>query len=96
SFVRQIRLPRFAGEANLPPELLATHLVFIVAAIPVLVRELMQAAQMLVFPAKHTILSPFGGENSVFRVGKMAGLSSYQIDFEHSPHSRGIRRLGRI
>ena len=25
SFVRQIRLPRFAGEANLPPELLATH-----------------------------------------------------------------------
>ena len=27
SFVRQIRLPRFAGEANLPPELLATHLV---------------------------------------------------------------------
>ena len=26
SFVRQIRLPRFAGEANLPPELLATHL----------------------------------------------------------------------
>jgi len=28
SFVRQIRLPRKAGEANLPPELLATHLVF--------------------------------------------------------------------
>ncbi len=28
SFVRQIRLPRFAGEANLPPELLATHLVY--------------------------------------------------------------------
>ncbi len=27
SFVRQIRLPRKAGEANLPPELLATHLV---------------------------------------------------------------------
>ena len=27
SFVRQIRLPRFAGEANLPPEFLATHLV---------------------------------------------------------------------
>ncbi|MCX6017623.1 MAG: hypothetical protein NTZ50_03830, partial [Chloroflexi bacterium] len=27
--------------------------------------------------AKHTILSPEGGENSVFRVGKMAGLSSY-------------------
>ena len=27
SFVRQIRLPRFGGEANLPPELLATHLV---------------------------------------------------------------------
>ena len=26
SFVRQIRLPRKAGEANLPPELLATHL----------------------------------------------------------------------
>ena len=26
SFVRQIRLPRFAGESNLPPELLATHL----------------------------------------------------------------------
>ena len=26
SFVRQIRLPRCAGEANLPPELLATHL----------------------------------------------------------------------
>ena len=26
SFVRQIRLPRFAGEANLPPELLVTHL----------------------------------------------------------------------
>ena len=31
-----------------------------------------------VFPAKHTILSPFGGENSVFRVGKIAGLSSYE------------------
>jgi hypothetical protein len=28
SFVRQIRLPRFAGEANLPPELLATHLAY--------------------------------------------------------------------
>ena len=26
SFVRQIRLPRVAGEANLLPELLATHL----------------------------------------------------------------------
>ena len=31
SFVRQIRLPRFAGEANLPPELLATHLAFVSA-----------------------------------------------------------------
>ena len=29
SFVRQIRLPRKAGEANLPPELLATHLVIV-------------------------------------------------------------------
>ena len=33
-----------------------------------------------VFPAKHTILPPFGGENRVFRVGKMAGLSSYRKD----------------
>ncbi|MCX6018042.1 MAG: hypothetical protein NTZ50_05955, partial [Chloroflexi bacterium] len=62
-FVRQIRLHRKAVEANLPPELLATHLGGEGTQISTEV-----TTQVSHFSnAKHAIPSPAGGRNRVFR-----------------------------
>ena len=54
-FVRQIRLPRKAGEANLPPELLATHLGYVTCYLLRFIR----------LPRRNCIISL----DSAFRVG---------------------------